>query len=132
MTTWPATDLVARIKKLPAESALAREEMGDMADWSSLAENVAKLVDLMTAWLHYEYASWTTDPDDVEAQRKARKRAGIKPPPKPLIPPVAARPQSLHDRLVDDYLTESAQYQLPESEGPRMVTSDEFDALMGL
>jgi len=104
-----------------------------MADWSYLAHNIATLVDVMSAWLTYEYASWTSDPDQVEEERKRRERAGVKPPPRPLIPPVAARPPSLHEELLDAYVAEAVKYQIPETEaGPRMVDSDEFDALMGL
>lgn len=127
------SELVGRIKKLPPTSQLAREELGDMADWGHLAENVARLVDLVETWLNYEYASWTADPDEVEGERVRRKRAGVKPPPSPLIRPVASRPQSLRDELVEGYFAEAVKYQLPEVEaGPRMVSSDEFDAMLEL
>lgn len=51
------------------------------------------LVDRDDYWLNSEYASWTSDPDDVEAkaERDRRKKAGIKPPPLPVLPPVACR-----------------------------------------
>lgn len=104
-----------------------------MADWGHLAENVARLVDIMNAWLTYEYASWTADPDEVEAQRKARKKSGIKPPPFPLIQPVASRPRSLQERLVDEYVEQAADFRLPVQEtGSKLITSDEFDTLLEL
>jgi hypothetical protein len=112
---------------------VAREELGDMADWGHLAENVARLVDIMNAWLNYEYSSWTADPDEVEAQRKARKKAGVKPPPFPLIQPVAARPKSLQDDLLNEYVDRAAEFRLPVDEAaPRLISSDEFDALLGI
>jgi hypothetical protein len=123
--------MVALIKKLPRESQLAREELGDMADWGHMPENLARLVDLMTAWLNYEYANWTADPDQVEEERLKRKRAKMRPPPFPLIQPVASRPASLHEELEEQYAEEAVQHQLPEVEaGPRMVDSDEFDAMI--
>lgn len=106
---------------------MAREELGDLADWGHLPENVARLVDLMTAWLQYEYASWTADPDEVAAARR-RKR---KPPPFPLIPPVAARPKSLHERLAEQHTAVAAEYDVDPAE-PRMVSDEELDALLGL
>jgi hypothetical protein len=106
---------------------LAREELGDLADWGHLPENVARLVDLMTAWLNYEYASWTADPDEIAASRKRRR----KPPPFPIIPPVAARPQSLRERLEDAHAAIVAEHDV-DSAAPRMVTDDEFDASLEL
>lgn len=122
---------MAHVKKLPSGSQLAREEMGDLADWGYLAENVAQLVDVMSAWLNYEYANWTADPDEVEAERKKRKRAGRKPPPFPLIQPIAARPPSRRDALIEEYLARSAEFETdPVVAQPR--SSDELDVLLGL
>jgi hypothetical protein len=104
--------------------------MGDMADWGHLAENVARLVDLMTAWLNYEYQSWTSDPEEVEQERRRRKQMRVKPPPSPLIQPVASRPPSLHEKYMGEFLTVAADWN-PVSE-PRLVSSDEFDAMLGL
>jgi hypothetical protein len=114
-------------------SQLAREEAGDMADWGHLAENVARLVDLMQTWLNYEYANWTADPDEVEARRRKHKKAGIKPPPFPLVQPVASRPKSLQDHLVNEYVETAAQYQLPvEETRQKLISSDDLDALLGI
>lgn len=102
-----------------------------MADWGYIPENLARLVDLMTAWLNYEYASWTADPDEVEEERKKRKRAKVKPPPRPLIQPVAARPPSLHEQLEEIYAEDAVKHQLPEVDAsPQMVDSETFDALI--
>jgi hypothetical protein len=124
---------VSLVRKLPPGSQLAREELGDQADWGYLAENVARLVDTMQAWLNYEYSNWTADPDEVEALRRKHKKAGVKPPPFPLIQPVAARPPSLRDRAVSDYIELASQYQLPvEETGQQLISSDDFDALLGI
>jgi len=104
--------------------------MGDMADWGHLPENVARLVDVMTAWLNYEYQSWTADPDEVEAERKRKKRLRIKPPPSPLIQPVASRPPSLHERCMDEFVAAASDWNAASE--PRMVSSDDFDRLLGL
>ena len=90
-------DVVAAIRGLPLGSATARAELGDRIDWNHLAANVATLVDLMSYTVHAEYVQWTTDPDDpqVKADRERRKKQGIKPPPVPIVPPVAFRPESV-------------------------------------
>lgn len=106
---------------------MAREELGDLADWGHLPENVARLVDLMTAWLHYEYASWTADPDEVAETRKRSR----KPPPFPIIPPVAARPPSLHGQLLEQHAAQMAEFDLDPA-APRMVSDEEFDASLEL
>lgn len=68
-------------------------------EWSYEAENLAMFLDRFDYFLRSEYASWITDPDDpaVKAERALRKKQGIKPPPQPLIPPVAWRPPSIAD-----------------------------------
>jgi hypothetical protein len=118
-------DLVSKIRHLPPGSQLERAELGDLADWGHLPENVARLVDLMTAWLNYEYASWTADPDEVASARK-RKR---KPPPFPIIPPVAARPRSLHEQLAEHHAAIVAEHDVDPT-SPRMVSDEEFDELL--
>lgn len=97
--------MVAAIRGLPLGSATARAELGDRVDWNHLAANVATLVDLMSYTVHAEYAQWITDPEDpqVKADRERRKRAGIKPPPFPIIPPVAFRPDSIATEINTAY-----------------------------
>lgn len=77
-----------------------------------MAANIAYLVDLLSYKVHADYQQWITDPDDpaVKAAVEARRRAGIKPPPAPLVPPVAVRPRSVaaeheaaYQQLVIDY-----------------------------
>lgn len=97
-----------------------------MADWSRLADNVARLVDIVDYWIRSEYAKWTADPDEIRAARRNRR----KPPPFPLIPPVAARPPSLHQQLTDRYDALSSEFNVDT--GPRMVSDEEFDRQLGL
>lgn len=122
---------MSHVRQLPKDSQLARAEMGDQADWGYLAENVAQLLDVMNAWFTYEYQNWTADPDEVEAERNKRKRAGIKPPPFPLIQPIAARPPSRRDALIDEYMHQAAEFR-PSETGERLISTDELDALLGL
>lgn len=102
-----------------------------MWDWGHLAANVAQLVDLMSFWLNNEYAQWTADPDEV---KKGPKR---KPPPIPLVPPVAHRPPSVAAAYMQEFS------QLAESLGvgeepksarerakTRWVSSSEADLLI--
>lgn len=134
----PATELAGRIRQLPPDSQTARAELGpQLHDYarglSYLNANVARLVDLVEFLLNHEYASWTADPDEVEAERRKRKRAGIKPPPIPLIQPVAARPDEVHEQLVDEYadlLVEHGQAAAPAH--AQLVSTDEWDHELGL
>ncbi|WP_418346166.1 hypothetical protein [Rhodococcus pyridinivorans] len=65
------------------------------------------LVDRENYWLNSEYASWVTDPNDreVKEERLRRQRLGIKPPPMPLLPPVALRPPDLAQLRLSQYDT---------------------------
>lgn len=96
-----------------------------MADWGDLAENVARLVDRIDFYVTHQYAQWTADPDEVAAARRSRQ----KPPPFPLIRPVAARPPSLHERLNESYAAQASEYTVNPL-APRMVSDDEFDAFI--
>lgn len=84
----------------------------------------------MSFWLHQDYVRWTTDPDDPQV-KQAKK---TKPPPIPLIPPVAHRPPSVAAEYEQQHagLVELVGAAKPgsarERAGKRWVTSDEFDA----
>ena len=110
-----------------------REEAGELADWGMHEENTARLLDVLSAGLGYDYASWTSDPEEMAAEQRRRRKAGIKPPPNPVIPPVASRPGVIASRLIDEHVAMLEQYQLlPKKPERRMVSSDEFDRLNGL
>lgn len=132
----PAVDLVALVRKLPAESALSRQEMGDVAGWGPHEENTARLLERIDYTLNLKWIDRTTDPEDpdVKRERAAAKRAGIKPPERPLVPPIALRPPSIADQMIDEYVTEAKKYQLPASEQPSGdVTFEQFwDAIADL
>ena len=88
----------------------------------------------MQSWLgDLEWARETTDPNDpqISRQRLEEKRRGIKPPPHPLIPPVAHRPPGIAQDRLNQYLA-----QLTERTGPQRVRSSvsrhEFDEALGL
>lgn len=145
MNTWPVRDVVEHISHLPNDSATAREQLGDLADWSQDAANTADLLDLATYWLNSEYAKWTLDPDDKAAKRERdrRKRDGIKPPPFPIIEPVAARPPSiaaqrreLYEQLMARYGQNGKppvdEHGVPLTKGKHLVDSDSFDAALGI
>jgi len=138
-------DVLEHIGHLPNESATAREQLGDLADWSQDAANTADLLDLATYWLNSEYAKWTLDPDDKAAkrERERRKREGIKPPPIPIIEPVAARPPSVAAQYRARYEQLLARYGqngqprvdedgVPLDGGKHLVSTDVFDAALGI
>ena len=133
----PVAELESLLANLPPGAQTVRHEMGaDLHDWSHglayLNVNVARLVDLLQMWLDHEYAGWVADPQQLEKERRRRERAGIKPPPVPVVEPVAARPTVVHEQLAAIYQQQMKEYgQLPESI-TRQVSSDEFDRLMEL
>lgn len=138
MRTWPARDLAGALRNLPPDSALARAELGDLWDWNHMSANLAELVDLWHFWLQAEYAKWIYDPDDpaVKAEAERRKRQKIKPPPVPLIPPVAHRPASVAEQYQARFDEVSSLYAAPkvaiEVDGKRFVSSADFDAVIDL
>jgi hypothetical protein len=133
----PLASLDRLLRQLPADSRTVRTEMGsDLHDWAHglayLNINMAHLVDLMQMWLDHEYAGWVADPDELEKERRRRKRAGIKPPPVPLIEPVAARPAEVHQQLAEVHQQQLVMF--GQTQGPliEQVTSEEFDRLLEL
>ena len=100
-----------------------------------MSANLADMVDLLSYWLNSEYAKWTYDPDDP-ANRRARameKRHGKpKPPPVPVIPPVAHRPPSVAQVYLQQYEELRAAHAPAPSRVSELVTSDDFDRALGL
>jgi hypothetical protein len=120
---------VERLSHVP-ETALARE-LG--VDWSPHEENTARLYEVLHHWLGLEWIDRTTDPDDPEVRRRRAedKRRSVKPPPYPLVPPVALRPDQIAEKRHAAYLDEVQRWSAPQVER-RNVGSDEFDRIMGL
>lgn len=121
------------IRKLPRDSALAREEAGPWGDWDAHKENTARLLEIEAYKLELAWIDRTTDPDDkdVKRERLEAERAGIKPPPHPMIPPIAMRPPEISEQRVQEYLDGMAEFRPPSREA-RQVGTDEFDELLGL
>lgn len=115
----PAVELVALIHGLDA--------------WGEHEENTARLLDIRAYELDLAWSDRTVDPNDPEVLRARAhaKRAGIKPPPRPLVPPVALRPPAAAEERLREFIAEAEQYQ-PQQAGPRQVSSDEFDEALGL
>lgn len=84
--------------------------------WTRTDENIARLVDRDDYYLRSMYQQWIADPDDPEAQRERarRKRLGIKPPPHPLIAPVAMRPDELSAHLWETYTDDARKHAGPQ------------------
>ncbi len=134
---------MSAVRNLPPDSATGRAELGDRIDWNHLAANVAELVDLMSFQVNAEYQQWIVDPDDpeVKADREHRKKNNIKPPPMPLIPPVAFRPGSVAAEYRTAFADLVARYEhtrtpadrAADPSGRRWVTSTaEVDRILDL
>ena len=90
--------------------------------WSATDENIARLVDRDDYYLRSKYAQWIHDPDDADAERERqlRKKRGIKPPPEPIVAPVAVRPPRVAAAAWDTY----AELALKHAPKPERVTDD--------
>lgn len=126
-------DLLSFIRKLPRDSALAREEAGEWGDWDAHKENTARLLEIESYKLELAWIDRITDPDDREVRRERleAERAGIKPPPHPMVPPIAMRPAGIGEERLQEYLDAVSAFGPPPRE-PRLVDMDEFDRVMGL
>lgn len=106
------------------------EELADQHDRE--AENLAMLIDRIDYTLNSEYYDRITDPDDpkLKAERNRREALGIKPPPQPLIPPVALRPDSYHRARLAVYEALVDQYRVPDDTG--QLTVEQYMQLRGI
>lgn len=73
--------------------------------WSDADENAALLLEWQAHAATVEWQRLTVDPDDpeVKAAREAAKEAGLKPPPVPLIVPMARRPWRQQVRRAEEF-----------------------------
>lgn len=131
----PAVDLAARVKRLVRirTSALADLLSEGEAEWSAHEENTAVLLEVQSYLLDLEWTQRTTDPDDpaVKAEREKARASGIRPPKRPLVPPIALRPKRLAEQRYEEYLQKLAEAQTPQRVREHL-DSDEFDKRMGL
>ncbi|MBF5002217.1 hypothetical protein IRT45_34435 [Nocardia sp. BSTN01] len=79
------------------------------------SENIARLVDRLDYLLNFDYVGGTTDPDDPEVKRdrERRKAAGIKPPPLPILAPIALRDPDVTAELAERARAEHQKYEVP-------------------
>ncbi len=78
--------------------------------WGPHEENTARLLEAQSYSLEWGWADRTIDPEDpaVKAERaRMRKR---KPPPHPIVPPVAFRPKKFADERMGEYVAEIQKY----------------------
>lgn len=134
LTEMPAVDLMSLIKKLPPESALAREESGPWGRWDAHKENTARLLEVMSYRLDLEWSDRTTDPDDpdVKQERARAKRERLKPPDRPIVPPVAMRPRELAEEHAQQYAEAIAAHQVKASPVPQISSRSSFEATWGM
>ncbi|BAD56382.1 hypothetical protein [Nocardia farcinica] len=113
LATMPYTDVAALIEDAEARDAQRARD----------SENLAMLVDRCDFDTTFGYVSAVTDPDDpqVKAERARRLKYGIKPPPTPILPPVAQRPPEITDLLIARFREAQKPYQIPDqrSSGPK-------------
>lgn len=132
----PAVDLASRVRRLVAipGSALAELLTEETSTWGPHEENTARLLEAINFELDLEWADRTLDQDDpaVKRDRAAAKRAGIKPPPQPLIPPTAFRPKALAAQRMQEYLDVVAQYQTPAKPAKQLISSSDYDKSKGI
>lgn len=120
---------VERLIHLPT-SSLARL-LG--SNWSAHEENTAQLYEVLHYWLGLEWIDRTTDPNDPEVRRRRAQdaRSGIKPPPYPLVPPVALRPEDIAEKRHRAYLAEVEKWKTPQVDR-HLVGIAEFNQYFGL
>lgn len=132
----PAVDLVAHVHRLTRirDAALYDLLSDGLSHWGPHEENTALLLEAESYALQLAWVDRITDPEDpaVKRERAQAKRAGIKPPPHPLIPPVAHRPDTLAARRLREYIEAVEKYQAGPPPEELYLSSNEFDRVMGL
>ncbi|NEW40778.1 hypothetical protein GV794_01905 [Nocardia cyriacigeorgica] len=102
----PYPDVAALIEDADARDAQAARD----------SENLAMLVDRTDFLNNFGYVSGITDPEDpdIKRERAERLKHGIKPPPMPILAPVAQRAPEISAELIERYREAQKPYQLPE------------------
>lgn len=111
--------------------AILLKEVLENVDQSAFdSENLAMLVDRDDFYLNSEYSQWVTDPNDpqVKAERARRLKYGIKPPPVPVLRPVAMRRAELTAVLSKRYASSGTlvEQPMPETVAPAGQSSGEI------
>lgn len=132
----PAVDLVAHVHRLTKirDAALYDLLTEGIGHWGPHEENTARLLEAQAYALELAWVDRITDPDDpaVKRERAQAKRAGIKPPRHPLVPPVAHRPDAVAELRLKEYLDAIARYSTRPAPDVKYLSSAEFDRELGL
>lgn len=106
LATMPFPDVAALIDDAGARDAQRARD----------SENLAMLVDRTDFDVNFDYIGAVTDPEDPEVarERALRKKHGIKPPPLPILAPVAQRDPKFTAELIGRYRAAQQPYQIPE------------------
>lgn len=109
--------------------------------WTMTDENIARLVDRDDYYLNAKYGQWTTDPDDpeVKAEQAKQKLNKQKPPPNPILTPVAMRPTEITNQIIETNIKIAEKYfpkkdtaeEKPAPGSNRKVSIKEFLSLRG-
>jgi len=86
------------------------------SEWGPHEENTALLLETLTAQLDWNWADRTIDPDDPEVQAERRKQKIVKPPPHPILRPVAFRPRKETEERIQAYVAELVKYAAPNQD----------------
>ncbi|MFE7799005.1 hypothetical protein [Nocardia sp. NPDC057440] len=99
----------------PDVAALLEDAEARDAQQARDSENLAMLVDRCDFNLNFDYVSGVTDPDDpdVARERALRNKHGIKPPPMPILAPVAQRAPEITAELVERFRAAHEPYEIP-------------------
>lgn len=98
-------------------------------EWGPHEENTARLLDTRSYALDLQWADRTIDPNDPEVVRARRAMRHRKPPPHPIIPPVALRPERVMRQRIEEY---AAALEELEPAKPKVVSLDEWEKAAGL
>ncbi len=128
----PCQDFAAHVLRLGKirGSALRHLILGDHAEWGADEENRARLLEVESYRLDLQWIDRTTDHDDPAVKRDMliAKREGVKPPPRPIIPPAALRPNDLAEQRMQEWI--DALTVIAPKPAKELVTLEEFDRVI--
>jgi hypothetical protein len=78
--------------------------------WGPHEENTARLLEAQSYSLDFTWADRTIDPDSDEAKAARAEAKRRKPPPHPIVPPVAFRPKKFADERMAEYVEQIGPY----------------------